>query len=225
MVKAIIFDLDGTLIDSAQDVRCALNKLLMAHKCQEIAYENIYDYIKQGARWLIKNAFIESGRELNDNEVHALIEEYLANYQENPIAQTKIYPGVKETLLSFKKNGKKLGICTNKPSIMTRIILEKLQLSSFFEAVVAAEDTSLLKPHPEHIYATLSKMNVKPTCPVVMVGDSDHDIIAAKHAGIPVIAATYGYFGAHVESLNPDASINDFFSLPMVLGKLFNNKE
>ncbi|HLB43375.1 MAG TPA: HAD-IA family hydrolase [Gammaproteobacteria bacterium] len=223
MFKAIIFDLDGTLIDSAQDVRHALNKLLIAHKCQEIEYDHIYGYLKHGICWLIKTAFLQSKKKLDDNVIDELIKEYLFNYQAEPIARTTIYPGVIETLSLLKKQEIKFGICTNKPSIMTNIVLEKLQLISFFDAVVAADDTAHLKPHPAHIYDTLIKLDIKSGSDVVMVGDSDNDIIAAKNARIPVIAAKYGYSVAAITRLEPDLSIDDFYSLPSALKNIYHS--
>ncbi len=223
MFKAIIFDLDGTLIDSAQDVCHALNKLLIAHECQTIDPNHIYGYLKQGVHWLIKTSFLKSKKELNAEEIKALAETYLLNYQAEPIARTKIYPGVVDTLALFQKRGIKLSICTNKPSIMTHLVLEKLQLSSFFDAIVAADDTPLLKPYPEHIYETILKMNMELNADVVMVGDSDNDILAARKANIPVVAANYGYSGLAIAHLEPDACIDDFFSLPHVLEQIYNS--
>ena len=106
---------------------------------------------------------------------------------------------------------------------MTHIILDKLQLLSFFGAIVAAEDTVLLKPHPEHIYETILKMDIKLGSPVVMGGDSDKDIVAGRNANIPVIAAKYGYSGAAIARLEPDASIDDFFSLPIALKQIYHS--
>lgn len=221
MFKAIIFDLDGTLIDSAQDVRYALNKVLMANECQKINAQDIYGYLKNGVHWLIQTAFLKSNKKINNKEIKKFANLYLAHYQKESIKRTILYPGVIDVLSSFKKQGIKLGVCTNKPSVMTNLVLEQLNLFYFFDAIVAAEDTALLKPHPEHIYETMIKMNIQLDTPVVMVGDSDSDIIAARNACIPVIAAKYGYSGTAIEKLKPDACIDEFFELPETLKNVF----
>lgn len=109
-----------------------------------------------------------------------------------------------------------IGICTNKPSIMTNLILDKLDLRGFFTAVVA-DESPFLKPDPRHIDDTLNKMNMDKEYLTVMVGDSDTDIIAAKKAGIPVIAAKYGFSGESIKNLSLDACIDNLFSLPAAL--------
>lgn len=189
---SIIFDLDGTLIDTAPDVRLALNHTLESYGLPPIKMDEIYNIIGHGAMPLLKRAFARHGVVLADEEAEKAVCTYLNYYQAYPVVETLIYPKVREVLQAFKDSDIKMGICTNKPSVMAHLVLEKLDLKHFFKAIVAGDEITHAKPHPHHIHAVLRKMNVE-DLKTVMVGDSEIDRKSAEQAGIPFIGVSYGY--------------------------------
>lgn len=213
LLKSIIFDLDGTLINSIPDVRLALNHTLTIYGQPEIEHDEIVKLIGDGIHPLITKAFAKTNVVLKTAEINKAISHYLDYYKSNPVVATNIYPDVVNTLQQFKENGLELGICTNKPSIMTKIILEKLNLKHFFTAIISGDEMSHAKPHPDHIQEILRQMNVI-NLPSVMVGDSIIDKLSAENANIPFIGVSYGYGG---NQLNSDMMINHFSELPAAL--------
>lgn len=191
-LKAIIFDLDGTLVDTVQDVRLALNKALALHCEGQIKQEEIDRLIGHGATYMIAEAFKTFNICLSDVELQHALDYYLQCYQQNPVVETLIYPNVVEVLREFKKNNLKLAICTNKPSIMTNLVLEKLNLKHFFEVICAGDEVKNAKPHPDHLCYILDKLDCL-AHEVIMVGDSEVDKATADNLNVAFIGVSYGY--------------------------------
>lgn len=211
MFQAIVFDLDGTLIDSAPDVRAALNRLLAAKGRRPLSLAEVQDLVGEGARPLIARAWVMTGAAASDSEITGLIEHYLGFYRANPADHTIVFAHVRPMLERLQANGYHLGICTNKPSAMTEIVLNALDLRRYFRAVLGG-DHPRRKPDGDHILETLRQM-AAPVDAALYVGDSRTDVLAARNAGVPVIAVTWGYARMPVEQLGADILIDDFRQL------------
>lgn len=211
--SAVIFDLDGTLVDSARDLTAALNHVLRQAKRPEIEISRVRHLVGDGARSLITKGFSESGILPDKAEIDAILQDFLDYYLENITAQTIIFPGVVKVIEELAERKIPMGLCTNKAIRLTEKLMTEIGLSGYFSAIVGGDSFDYRKPDPRHLTSTLERMN----CPVsnaVMVGDSANDIIAAKAADIPVICVSFGYSKIPVSKLGPDIIIDhydDFF--------------
>lgn len=213
-LKAIVFDLDGTLINTAPDVRLALNHMLGKYHLPSInSNEEIYELIGLGAIPMIQRAFTKFGKTISIEELPVARACYLTYYQQNPVVESYIYPNVIPVLEQLRKNGIHFGICTNKPSVMTHLVLEQFQLKDYFSAIVAGDDVAQPKPHGQHILDVLDKMGCD-TKSAIMVGDSDIDKASAFDAGIDFIGVTYGYSRIPISA---NILIDHFHELPNIL--------
>ncbi len=208
----IIFDLDGTLIDSAPDVCRALNRTLVSYGRRSHDVEEVKEYLGQGARVLMEMALQKTGAVPPTEVIDGLTSEFLIDYAANPVVDSTIYPGVISVLDELRARGATLAICTNKPSITTAPVLERFSLESYFTAIVCPDHVENRKPHGDHIRATVDAVggNIRHT---IMVGDSENDIDAAINAGIPSIAVTFGYAHRKHDELGATALIHHFDEL------------
>ena len=218
MSVAIVFDLDGTLIDSAPDVRAALNRLLVEEGRPQLTLAQVQDLVGEGASALIERAWAATGTPAEPAAVAALVARYLAHYRDCPADHTVVYDGVVAMLEGLRAGGASLGICTNKPSAMTEIVLDALDLSRHFAAMVGG-DFPRRKPDGEHIRETLRRMGAE-GCRALYVGDSITDVKAARDAGLPVVAVDWGYARMPVAQLGADRLISSYAELPAVIGEL-----
>lgn len=214
---AVVFDLDGTLIDSAPDVAHALNRLLAEEGRRRLSLAEVQGLVGEGARALIERAWAATGETAKDTA--SLVERYLAFYRETPADHTVVYDGVREQLARLRESGMRLGICTNKPHAMTLIVLEALGLDRYFDAVLGG-DFHRRKPDGEHIRETLRRMGAE-NASAVFVGDSITDVEAARDAGLPVVAVDWGYARMPVKELGADRLIGHFSELPGMLQELW----
>jgi phosphoglycolate phosphatase len=191
-IKSIVFDLDGTLIDSAPDVRRALTHTLESYGLEGVSPEEIYGLIGTGVRPLLSKAFASKNQPLTPQEITVALNIYLDYYRAHPVIETCIYPGVIPVLTILKNKNITMGICSNKPSAMARLVVEKLNLASFFKVVLCGDQVSNPKPHGDHILETLQQMQMSPEH-TVMIGDSHVDQMSAKNASVPFIGVQYGY--------------------------------
>lgn len=213
--KAIIFDFDGTLVHTVPDVALALNHTLQSFKLLPISEFKILELMGQGAKFMLDKAFRYQNRILQTEELDLALQIYLAFYQTNPIVKTTLYPDVRETLFKLKQSGFRMGICTNKPSLIARIIINKLQLEQFFPAIMCGDEVTSPKPNKQHIFDVLTILQAIPA-QSVMVGDSSIDELSAKNAGIPFIGVSYGY---GLDEFTSKILINHFRELPSILSQ------
>lgn len=212
-IKAIVFDLDGTLINSAPDVRLALNHMLAKYHLPQIKGDEVYDLIGLGAIAMIQMAFTKFGTSLSAEDLVAARACYLDYYQQHPVVESYIYPSVVSVLDQLRKDGIRFGICTNKPSVMTHLVLEQFQIKDYFSAIVSGDDITQPKPHGQHILDVLQKMGCD-TKSAIMVGDSDIDKASAFNAGIYFIGVTYGYSR---DPISANILIDHFQELPNII--------
>ncbi|WP_292656308.1 phosphoglycolate phosphatase [Nitratifractor sp.] len=211
--ELLLFDLDGTLIDSVPDLAKALNATLEELDLRTYDEATIRTWIGNGAAMLLKRGLLgkreidrEPERELFDRAQALFLERYAAVLND----ATGLYPEVGETLRILRERGYRMAIVTNKPSQFVAPILENLGIDAFFERVVGGEDLPRKKPDPLPLLHCCEASGCRPER-AVMIGDSSNDILAAQAAGIPVIAVAYGYdAGRSVRELGADAVVERF---------------
>lgn len=189
-LKAIIFDLDGTLVDSARDLQDAANALLTEQGLRTISLDELKAMVGDGVVKLVERALTATGGDLS--RLPVLAARFLEIYAADAARHTEAYPGVPETLEGLRRLGLSLAVVTNKPYAATIDILETLGLRGFFGAVVGGDTLPERKPHPAPILAALERLGVAPEA-ALMVGDNYHDVQAARAAGTRAVAVTYGY--------------------------------
>jgi phosphoglycolate phosphatase len=184
--RAVIFDLDGTLIDSDPDIRTALNRVLAAEGLAPLSTAEVQSMIGDGAKVLLERAFAARGSQAEPRHLTA----FLADYEANSVVETVPYAGIVVVLEALTAAGYLLGVCTNKPVVAARNVLARLEMDKYFAAVVGGDSTPFRKPDPQHLAATLAEMGATRA---VMIGDHRNDIDAAAGLGIPSIFVTWGY--------------------------------
>lgn len=185
-MRAVIFDLDGTLIDSAPDIAAVVNRVLAADGLAPHSLEAVRGMIGDGAKQLLERAFAAHGVRAEPRHLAA----FLVDYNANPVVETVAYAGIPPVLAELREAGHPLGVCTNKPIGPALKILDALDLAAFFGTVVGGDSTPYKKPDPRHLAAALAGLEVGEA---VMIGDHDNDMLAAAGLGLPSIFATWGY--------------------------------
>ena len=214
--RAVLFDLDGTLIDSLPDLTDAVNRMLAAWRRPPLPAPAVMRMVGDGAITLVERAFAATGGAVAASW-DELLAAFLADYEPRAAETTRPWPGVAYALARLRGAGLKLAICTNKPAGATREVLDKLDLAEGFDLVVSADDAPALKPDPAHVRVCLDRLGVGAE-QAVMVGDSENDFAAAHAAGVATVAVSFGYARAPLASLEPDRVIDHFHALPAVLG-------
>ncbi|HYP63520.1 MAG TPA: HAD-IA family hydrolase [Acidocella sp.] len=185
-MRAVVFDLDGTLIDAAPDITAVVNRVLAADGLPALAVAEVRGMIGDGAKSLLDRAFAARGATAEPRHLAA----FVADYQADPVRETICYSGVEAALVTLQGQGRPLGVCTNKPIGPTRLILEKLGLTPFFASVIGGDSTPYRKPDPRHLAAVLAEMEVTEA---IMVGDHHNDMLAAAGLGLEAIFCAWGY--------------------------------
>jgi phosphoglycolate phosphatase len=216
-IKAVVFDLDGTLVDSAPGLQTAANAVLAEHGCPPLGLADVEAMIGDGIPALVGKAFARSGRALDRREQEDATEKFRRIYAECGPRETLLFPGARESLKQLSSFGLLLGLCTNKPQTSTGPLLDALKIDHFFAAVCGGDVLpDIRKPDPRHVLAVLAGLGVEAS-EAVMVGDGPHDVDAGQGAGMPVFAVTYGYANGPAETLGADFVIDSLTELPEFL--------
>lgn len=205
--KAIVFDLDGTLVDSAPEIAAALNSAMAGIDQPPFSLNDVQSFIGGGAKVALQRALIARGTHIDAPVFDAMMAAFYKVYAEVSEAGNGLYPGVKETLAELRGHGVPLGVCTNKADHITAIALRALGIAPFFSAVVGASDDLPRKPAPDMLLAVLAQLGARPA-EALVVGDSRSDVGAARAAGCPVVAVSYGYAHGPVVDLAADRIID-----------------
>jgi len=209
---AIVWDLDGTLVDSAPDLASALNIVLDMRGFFTLSLNEVRKMIGNGVPKLVERGFNAVGVRPDPAQLDELVVLFVKQYKACATDKTRPYPGVVEALQEIHGMNMPMGVCTNKPEAFARQILDGLGLSGFFSSVVGGDTTSTRKPDPEPVLACLRGLVSEPASSL-MIGDSVHDVHAAQAAGMCIGVVPWGYRSAPVEELGADFVLHDLAGL------------
>ena len=214
--KLLLFDLDGTLIDSGPDLALALNDMLTQLHRENFSLETIHNWVGNGAQTLVKRALLGK-KEIEESVEEALfskaLEIFLNSYAQNVCVETLLYPEVKTTLETLQSRGYRLAIVTNKPYDFVAPILEGLEIASYFEYFIGGDSLVQKKPRPEPLLHICEKLG-ESVENSLMIGDSKNDILAAHAAGMDSVGVSYGYnYAEPIELSKPTYVINSMREL------------
>ena len=208
----LIFDLDGTLVDTAPDLLATLDAVLPRHGFRVVSDPGLRDGIGHGARHLIEVALHRQDVTLERPALDAVHHDFLQHYKANISRGSKLYPGVEALLQRFAAAGWSFAICTNKKERLSRLLLEKLGVAAHFAAICGGDTFAASKPDPAHLLGTIAA-----ACGAreraAMVGDSRTDLDTARHAGVAFVGVTFGYTSVPMAELRPDMLIDRFDAL------------
>ncbi|NUB25418.1 HAD-IA family hydrolase [Azospirillum brasilense] len=214
--SVVVFDLDGTLIDSARDMTRVLNRTLSRFARPTLTEAQVRGMVGDGSAALVRQAFAATGDALTDEALQPALADYLDAYFQDDESAV-LYPGVPETLKGLADGGVKLGLCTNKPERITRKLLDTLGLSPLFGALAGGDTLPVKKPDGRHLSWVVEALGGGSAA---MVGDNRNDVKAARAAGLPVVAMTYGYPRMPVQELGADILLDRIADLPDALRRL-----
>ncbi len=209
----VVFDLDGTLVDTAPDLIQALNAILGAESIPAIPFDVARPMIGAGIRPLLEQALAERGQFPGEAAMDALFARYIERYQDHIADRSRPYPGLEGALDRLGGHGFTLAVCTNKYESLSLRLLDALGLTPRFAAICGQDTFAMKKPDPEALRLTIARAGGDATR-AIMVGDSETDVSVARAAGIPVIGVDFGYTRIPMAELRPDRLIGHFDALP-----------
>lgn len=215
-IAAVVWDLDGTLVDSAADIATSLNHLLAERDLPALADDRIRDMIGEGVPMLIRRGLAAHDVTPDDGLLGALVKRFLEIYSAVATASTRLFPGAREVLSTLGEAGVSQAICTNKPEAITRQVLAGLDIAGHFEVVIGGDTLPRNKPDPLPLRTTLQRLGVAPG-QALMVGDSAIDVMMAHAAGVDVTFVTFGYGPGPPGSHEPEFVIDKLTELPAVV--------
>lgn len=215
----VVFDLDGTLADTAPDLIATLNVIMEREGLPPVSLESAREMIGAGARALIERGFEAARTELTPARSTELFRDFLAIYSEHLCVHSRLFPGAAEALGRLAERGFTLAVCTNKTELLSGRLLAELGVGARFAAICGRDTFPWFKPDPRHLTMTIAQAGGDPAR-AVMVGDSLADVATAKAAGIPVVAVPFGYRDRPVRELDPDVVIDHFDELDAAVTRL-----
>jgi phosphoglycolate phosphatase len=215
----IVFDLDGTLIDTAPDLIDTLNYILRQEGLPAVAFETARNLIGGGAKMMIERALAAEGRQCATVEIDHLYAAFITHYAAHIADRSRPFPQIEATLDRLAVAGHRLAVCTNKLEWLSKRLLHALQLAEPFAAICGQDTFGMQKPDPEILRLTVLRAGGEPAR-AIMVGDSKTDVRTARNAKVPVIAVDFGYSDVPVPTLQPDRIISSFGELPAAISNL-----
>ena len=215
----IVFDLDGTLVDTAPDLITALNHVLAREGLSAVPLASARNMIGAGARKLIERGLEAEGRNMTVKEIDRMTVDFIDYYAEHIADASRPFEGLESALDDLSASGCRLAVCTNKLEWLSRRLLDALDLSSRFAAICGADTFGVSKPDPAILRQTVAKAGGAVTSSI-MVGDSGNDIGVARRAGMPVIGVSFGYTDVPIADLKPDRLIHHMRDLTEAVGEL-----
>jgi phosphoglycolate phosphatase len=209
----IVFDLDGTLVDTAPDLVDTLNVVFAREGLPPVPYDTARNLIGGGARAMIARGIEAEGRVLTPAKLEQLFADFIAHYTEHVADRSQPFPGVIDALNVLAYRGCRLAVCTNKLERLSLLLLNELKLADRFAAICGQDTFGIQKPDPEVLRRTITAAGGSPQH-AIMIGDSATDIHTARAAGVPVIAVDFGYSEKPVSEFGPDQVISHFAQLP-----------
>jgi phosphoglycolate phosphatase len=218
---AIAFDLDGTLVDTAHDLIGTLNWLLAEEGHPPLPLAEARPFIGRGARWMIERGFQAADAPLAPAEVQPLFERFIDRYTGHIADESRPFPGCVAALEALKADGAKLVVCTNKLTGLSKALLDALDMSRLFDAVIGSDSTPAIKPDARHLETAIAAVGGA-TDRAIMVGDAATDAGAARAAGVPLILVSFGYTEVPAAELDPDILIDHYDQLPAACLRLLS---
>jgi phosphoglycolate phosphatase len=215
----IVFDLDGTLIDTAPDLIHTLDVTLARLGLPRIPYGAARRMIGGGARVLLERALAEEGHPVTKAEMEQIYAAYIEHYAAHIADRSRPYPELEATLDRLASDGHRLAVCTNKLEWLSRKLLDTLDLSGRFVAICGSDTFGVMKPDPDVLRQTIQRAGGEPAA-AVMIGDSGTDIRTARAAEVPVVAVDFGYTEVPIATLQPDRIISRYGELPAAIASL-----
>ena len=215
----IVFDLDGTLVDTAPDLIRATNHVLGGIGLAPVPAHEIRPLVSFGSRRMLERGLALHQRVLPEGELDTLWRDFLDYYAENIAIDSRPYPMIEPTLDRLLQSGARLAVCTNKMEGLSRTLLSSLGLADRFSAICGRDTFPVCKPHPDHLTGAIIRAGGDPTN-AIMVGDSDTDVDTARAARIPIIGVTFGYTDVPMRDLRPDALIGHYDEFDAALARL-----
>lgn len=209
----IVFDLDGTLVDTAPDLISTLNLILAREGLPPVDYDAARRMIGGGARGMIERAVAAEGRDCGKAEIERMFAAFIGHYAEHIADQSRPFPQLEETLRQLTRESRRLAVCTNKLEWLSVRLLDTLNLSRHFVAVCGQDTFGVQKPDPKMLRLTIERAGGSPDR-AIMVGDSGTDIRTSRAATVPVIAVDFGYSEVPIATLRPDRIVSSFADLP-----------
>jgi phosphoglycolate phosphatase len=204
-MKLLVWDLDGTLVDSELDLAHSINAMLRHLQCSELPVEVVASYVGDGAPMLVRRAL---GDPDDETYVHAALEYFLGYYREHKLDHTYVYPGVLDTLEAIRQRSDlKMAVLTNKPIGPSRAICEALGLSTYMSRIYGGNSFATKKPEPHGARVLLDEYDAAPG-EAVMIGDSQNDVLTANNAGMYSVGVTYGFSPESLKIHPPDALVD-----------------
>lgn len=217
-----VFDLDGTLVDTAPDLIASLNVVLEREGVAPVPMVRARTMIGSGARKLIELGLADQGRRAPEPELKRMVADFIAHYGENIAVESRPFEGLESALDELAGNGVQLAVCTNKLEWLSVRLLEQLGMAKRFAAICGADTFGVAKPNPDILRKTVSRAG-SVVERAVMVGDAATDVGAARAAGIPVIGVDFGYTETPMKDLKPDWLISHMRELPKAVMGAFGS--
>jgi phosphoglycolate phosphatase len=215
----VVFDLDGTLVDTAPDLMRCANYALGLAGLAPVADEALRPIISHGAKAMIERGLSVHGQTLTSGEIDRLFKRFIERYVATISLESRPFPGLLAVLDQLEASDVRLAVCTNKLAGMGHRLLDELGMIRRFRFLAGRDTFPFYKPHPAHLLRTIEQAGGTPGR-AVMVGDSDVDLATARAAGIPMIAVSFGYSDPPVASLAPDALIDHYDAFPAALQQI-----
>jgi phosphoglycolate phosphatase len=215
----IVFDLDGTLIDTAPDLIDALNYILEQHGLSSVPFATARRLIGGGAKTMMERALHVEGRQCSTAEIDRLYADFIARYAAHIADRSRPFPQLEAVLDRLVAEGHRLAICTNKLEWLAIRLLTSLDLTRYFSAICGQDTFGIQKPDPEMLRLTILRAGGEPAS-AIMIGDSGTDIRTARAGNVPVIAVDFGYTDVPIAALQPDRIISSFADLPEAIGEV-----
>ncbi len=209
---SIIFDLDGTLVDTAPDLTEALNHVLVAEGRQAVDGAQVRHMVGHGAREMIRAGMAATGDEATEDDLDRMMSVFLDHYIVHIADNSRPFDGVVKVLETLQNQSALLGVCTNKRERLSVALLQTLKIDHFFGAIIGADTLPVRKPDPQHLLGTIERIGGNKDR-AVMIGDSTTDVKAAKAAGVPVVTVSFGYPDVPPAELGGDANIDHYDQL------------
>ncbi len=221
----LVFDLDGTMIDTAPDLLQSLNHVIVSDGLAPVNTQKLRKFVGFGGRVMIQNAYDDARQHLEEDKLDYLVEKFIAHYAANMPGASTPYPGLLDALATLRLANCKFAVCTNKTESLSKQLLEALNLSGELEAICGQDTFPVRKPHPGHLVKTIELAGGDPSH-AIMIGDTPTDFSTARAASVALVAVDFGYCDEPVSKYQPDSIISHYDELtPELINSLLKQQQ